>query len=145
MNMPWTDRAGRFSPLKAAVLTALLIPGLWLLLALWTTGIAQKPLLSARPITDAIHETGDWAIRFLWISLAVTPLRRIAQWPKLIQVRRMIGVGAFCYALAHFLLYMLDLKFALGRIVSEVALRIYLTIGFAALLLAGLWLAGRER
>lgn len=134
MKLPWTDRAGRFAPLKAAVFAALLVPGLWLVLALWTTGIAQRPLLSARPITDAIHETGDWAIRFLWISLAVTPLRRIAQWPKLIQVRRMIGVGAFCYALAHFLLYMLDLKFALGRIASEIALRFYLTIGFVALL-----------
>ncbi|MCX7304797.1 MAG: sulfoxide reductase heme-binding subunit YedZ [Hyphomicrobiales bacterium] len=134
---PWTDRSGKFSPLKAAVLAGACLPALWLAWqaasgALAPTGTVGP--LGPRPVTEAIHETGDWAIRFLWISLAVTPLRRIANWPKLIMVRRMLGVTALCYALAHFTLYTVDLKFDLVRVASEIALRFYLTIGFVALI-----------
>jgi len=134
---PWTDRSGKFSPLKAGVLAGACLPALWLAWqaasgALGSDG-APGPL-GARPVTEAIHQTGDWAIRFLWISLAVTPLRRIANWPKLIMVRRMLGVTALFYALAHFSLYIVDLKFDLLRVASEIALRFYLTIGFVALL-----------
>jgi len=134
---PWTDRSGRFSPLKAAVLAGACLPAVWLLWqaasgALGSAGSSGP--LGPRPVTEAIHETGDWAIRFLWISLAVTPLRRIANWPKLIMVRRMLGVTALCYALAHFSLYIVDLKFDLVRVASEIVLRFYLTIGFVALL-----------
>lgn len=126
--MPWTDRAGRFSPLKAATFAGTLIPAL--LLAWWWARGALGP----RPLTEAIHETGDWAIRFLAMSLAVTPLRRIAQWPKLINVRRMLGLAALGYALVHLLLYVADQKWDLGKVASEIALRLYLTIGFVALL-----------
>jgi len=126
--MPWTDRAGRFSPLKAATFAGTLIPAL--LLAWWWARGALGP----RPLTEAIHETGDWAIRFLAMSLAVTPLRRIAQWPKLINVRRMLGLAALGYALVHLLLYVADQKWDLGKVAGEIALRLYLTIGFVALL-----------
>lgn len=125
---PWTDRSGKFSPLKAAVLFAACFPGLWLF---WQ---AAAGLLGPRPVTEAIHQSGDWAIRFLWLSLAVTPLRRIANWPKLIVVRRMLGVTALAYALAHLSLYVADQKFDLAKAASEIALRFYLTIGFVALL-----------
>lgn len=125
---PWTDRAGRFSPLKAATFAGTLLPAM--LLAWWWTAGTLGP----RPVTEAIHETGDWAIRFLAMSLAVTPLRRIAQWPKLINVRRMLGLAALSYALLHLLLYVADQKWDLGKVASEIALRLYLTIGFAALL-----------
>jgi sulfoxide reductase heme-binding subunit YedZ len=134
---PWTDRSGKFSPLKAAVLAGACLPALWLVWAALSGALAQAaPLgpLGARPITEAIHETGDWAIRFLMMSLAVTPLRRIANWPKLILVRRMLGVTALFYALTHLTLYTVDLKLDLLRVVSEIALRFYLTIGFVALL-----------
>jgi sulfoxide reductase heme-binding subunit YedZ len=134
---PWTDRSGKFSPLKAAVLAGACLPALWLVWqALSGALVPATPLglLGARPITEAIHQTGDWAIRFLWLSLAVTPLRRIANWPKLIMVRRMLGVTALCYALTHLTLYTVDLKLDLLRVVSEIALRFYLTIGFVALL-----------
>ena len=134
---PWTDRAGRFSPLKAATFAGLLLPALWLGYSAWRgfPGAAGGfSLLGPRPITEAIHQTGDWTIRFLLMSLAVTPLRRILQWPKLITVRRMIGLGALSYALGHFCLYVLDQKLDLWRVGSEIALRIYLTIGFAALI-----------
>ena len=133
---PWTDRSGKFSPLKAAVLLGACLPALWLAWAAASGALASAApvgLLGARPITEAIHQAGDWAIRFLWLSLAVTPLRRIANWPKLILVRRMLGVTALLYALIHLTLYAVDLKFDLLRIVSEIALRFYLTIGFVAL------------
>ena len=62
----------------------------------------------------------------------VTPLRRFAQWPKLIAVRRMVGVAAFAYAFAHLSLYVVDQKYDVLHVASEIALRFYLTIGFAA-------------
>lgn len=127
-KLPWTDRAGKFSPLKAAVFAGTFVPALFVAWW-WATGA-----LGPRPLTEAIHETGDWAIRFLAMSLAVTPLRRIAQWPKLINVRRILGLAALFYALAHLLLYIADQKWHLGKVASEIALRLYLTIGFVALL-----------
>jgi sulfoxide reductase heme-binding subunit YedZ len=134
---PWTDRSGKFSPLKALVLAGACLPALWLAWqALSGSLTPATPLgpLGARPITEAIHQAGDWAIRFLWLSLAVTPLRRIANWPKLILVRRMLGVTALCYALTHLTLYWVDLKLDVFRVAQEIALRFYLTIGFVALL-----------
>ena len=128
MTLPWNDRAGRFSPLKAIVLACLILPGI---LIAWNFAAGA---LGPRPITEAIHQTGNWAIRFLVLSLAITPLRRIADWPKLIIVRRMIGVSSLFYALAHFTLYVADQNFDLVKVASEIALRIYLTIGFATLL-----------
>jgi sulfoxide reductase heme-binding subunit YedZ len=125
---PWTDRAGRFSPLKAAFFAGTLVPAS-MLAWWWATGA-----LGPRPLTEAIHETGDWAIRFLAMSLAVTPLRRVGQWPKLISVRRMLGLAALFYALSHLLLYVADQKWDLWKVGSEIVLRLYLTIGFVALL-----------
>ena len=125
---PWLDRAGRLSWLKLAVLMAVLAPGLWLAVAWWLQALGPKP------VTEAIHETGDWAIRFLVATLAVTPLRRIGAWPKLILVRRMLGLSALGYALVHLALYALDQAFDVTRIASEIVLRFYLTIGFVALL-----------
>ena len=105
---PWTDRSGKFSPLKTAVLVGACLPALLLAWAAARGTLAPAGSLGplgARPITEAIHETGDWAIRFLMMSLAVTPLRRIANWPKLILVRRMLGLTALFYALTHLTLY----------------------------------------
>src|SRR4030095_3117974 len=65
----------------------------------------------------------------------VTPLRQSLALPKLIQVRRMLGVTTFCYAFAHFLFYTLDKSLQLGVVAREVALRYYLTIGFVGLLI----------
>ena len=81
-----------------------------------------------------IHRTGLWTVRFLTLSLLVTPLMRGARYPKLVAIRRMVGVAAFAYASAHLTLYVVDQHFALAHVVSEIALRFYLTIGFVAFL-----------
>ena len=128
MMSPWRDRRGRFLPFKATVLAALLVPGVVLA---WWLGTDQ---LGSRPIIEAIHGTGLWAIRFLLISLAISPLARALDWPGLLLVRRNVGVAAACYAVAHFSLYFVDQDFKLLSIVSEIVMRFYLTIGFAALL-----------
>lgn len=90
--------------------------------------------LGARPINDLIHRTGYWALVFLLITLAVTPLARVGRFSGLIDVRRMLGVGTFVYAMAHVLLFVADQMFDLWKVATEIALRLYLTIGFIALL-----------
>lgn len=125
---PWQDRQGRLSPLKLGTLLLLFVPALWLG---WQAAYGQ---LGARPITEAIHNAGLWAVRILLLSLLVTPLRQMLRWPRLLLVRRMVGLGALAYAALHLLLYALDLKWDLAKVVSEIALRFYLTIGFVALL-----------
>lgn len=125
---PWLDRSGEVSPLKSVVFALLLLPGMYVAWRLATHGYA-------RPYILANHDLGLWAIRLLFVSLAVTPFRQSLGLPKLIVVRRMIGVAAFCYALAHFLFYALDQSLRVWVIVREIALRYYLTIGFAGLLI----------
>jgi methionine sulfoxide reductase heme-binding subunit len=146
---PWRDYSGRVSPLKTVVFVALFVPAIWVAVA-YIHGD-----LGARPRTEAIHQIGLWTIRFLFLSLLVTPARQLLNWPQLLLVRRMIGVAAACYVLIHLTLYTWDEAFDLPKVAAEIVLRIYLTIGFVAL--SGLvtlattstdgmtrWLGGRE-
>jgi methionine sulfoxide reductase heme-binding subunit len=126
--MIWNDRQGRFSPLKSATLAAAILPAV--LIAFWFFTGALQPL----SVKNAIHLTGDWAIRFLVVALALTPLQRILNFPKIALVRRMVGVTAFAYALAHFTLFIINSKFDFGFVAAEIFKRFYLTIGFVALL-----------
>lgn len=126
--LPWNDRAGNLSVLKLIVFLGVLAPGLWI------AAQAATGTLGSKPITSAIHQSGDWAVRLLLVSLLVTPLRFIADWPKLILVRRMVGVAAAAYALAHLLFYVVEQAFDLQKVASEIILRFYLTIGFAGVL-----------
>jgi len=125
---PWKDYSGRTSPLKLAIFVALFAPALWTLLS-FALGWLQP-----QPFTAAIREIGLWTIRLIFIALAITPLRSILQWPRLILVRRMIGVAAFAYAITHLSLYTADQMFDLAKVASEIVHRIYLTIGFSALI-----------
>ena len=100
----------------------------------WTLFSYELGTLGPRPLIEAIHQTGLWAIRFLMISLAITPLRRALQWPRLILVRRMVGVAAFGYATLHLALYIVDQAFDWRLVASEIVFRFYLTIGFLALM-----------
>ncbi len=124
---PWKDRKGRLSPLKLGVFLWLFIPGLWTAW-LWSQGD-----LDPKPVTEALHMTGAWSVRILLLSLAISPLRAIVHWPRLMDVRRMVGVGALAYLVIHFGLYIYDQKLDMLRVASEIALRFYLTIGFVAL------------
>lgn len=125
---PWKDYSGRTSPLKLVVFAALFAP------ALWTALSFAMGWLEPRPFTAAIREIGLWTIRLIFIALAVTPLRGVLQWPRLILVRRMVGVAAFAYAITHLTLYTADQSFDIYKVASEIVLRIYLTIGFIAVL-----------
>jgi len=126
----WRDAAGRLSWLRICVLLLLFVP----------LGIAAYDFnfnleaVGARPINNVIHRAGFWALVFLLLTLAITPLRRIARFNQLVDVRRMMGVGAFVYAACHISLYVADQMFDLWKVASEIVLRLYLTIGFVALL-----------
>jgi sulfoxide reductase heme-binding subunit YedZ len=125
---PWRDRRGRVSALRILVLALLATPVAIAAHAFLTVGFG------ARPINDLIHRTGYWALLFLMITLAVTPLARIGRFSRLIDVRRMLGVGTFVYAATHITLFIADQMFDLLKVATEIALRLYLTIGFVALL-----------
>ncbi len=126
--MPWLDPRGRFSAFKLGVFLLLLVPAA---IIAWRHASGA---LGAEPIEAALHQSGDWAIRLLLVSLAVTPARHLLQWPRVLQVRRMVGVAAFAYAAAHLALYVTDEGFNLGKVATEIVLRLYLTLGFLAFL-----------
>jgi len=92
--------------------------------------------LGVNPIETITRFTGSWALIFLLGSLAVTPLRRLTRWNELIKFRRMLGLFAFSYALAHFSTYLvLDLFFDWAAIGKDILKRPYITAGFTAFVL----------
>jgi sulfoxide reductase heme-binding subunit YedZ len=92
--------------------------------------------LTANPIEFITHATGDWTLRFLVITLCVTPFRKILRLPELIRFRRMLGLFAFFYACLHFTTYIwLDKFFDLSEMWKDIAKRKYITVGFTAFLL----------
>jgi len=92
--------------------------------------------LGANPIEELIHRLGKWGLKFLLITLAVTPLRKLTGFNWLVRFRRMLGLFAFFYVLLHFLAYAgLDQGFDLAVIFEDIAKRPYITIGITALLL----------
>lgn len=132
--------------LKAAVFLCALCPAAWLLWAAFTGH------LSANPLSDVTKETGTWTLRFVCITLAVTPLRRLSHWQSLIRFRRMLGLFAFFYGSLHVLTYVVLDRFAgldfpsgmvawrtvrdLGAsILSDVYKRPFITVGFTGFVL----------
>lgn len=124
---------GLIRGLKALLFFACLVPlGK---LALEVFGLAGMSL-GANPVEELIHRFGIWGLRFLLITLAVTPLRQLTGWNWLIRFRRMFGLFAFFYILMHFLSYAgIDQRFDLAAIFEDVAKRPFITIGFTAFLL----------
>src|SRR6476659_9276244 len=84
---------------KPAIFLLALVPAAWLA---WRT---LHDLLGANPVEELELTTGIWAFRFLLISLAITPLRRLTGWNRAVQFRRMLGLFAFAYATVHLLIY----------------------------------------
>jgi len=92
--------------------------------------------LGANPIEFITHATGDWTLRFLVITLAVTPLRKLLRLPELVRFRRMLGLFAFFYVCLHLMTYLwLDKFFSWSEIVKDVVKRPFITAGFTAFLL----------
>ncbi len=92
--------------------------------------------LGANPVEEILDRFGNWGLRMIMITLAVTPLRRITGWGWLARFRRMLGLFAFFYILMHFLAWLiLDQGVLLSAILEDLVERPFITIGFAALLL----------
>jgi methionine sulfoxide reductase heme-binding subunit len=112
--------------LKRIIFAAALIPAALLVFD------AFQGDLTANPIEYITHTTGDWAIRFLVITLAVTPMRRITGWNPVIQLRRMLGLFSFFYATLHFLTwFVLDWFFDLRQMAEDITMRPFITLGMA--------------
>ena len=115
---------------KAVVFLLCLAP---LARLLW---LALHHRLTANPIEFITHATGDWILRFLLLTLAITPLRRLLGLPQLIRYRRLLGLFAFFYAFLHFSIWIgLDQFFAWDDMWRDVQKRRYITVGFGGFLL----------
>jgi sulfoxide reductase heme-binding subunit YedZ len=92
--------------------------------------------LGANPVEEILDRLGNWGLRFIMITLAVTPLRRLTGWNWLTRFRRMLGLFTFFYVLMHFLTWLiLDQGLLWSAIVEDIAERPFITIGVVALLL----------
>jgi sulfoxide reductase heme-binding subunit YedZ len=122
----WRDRRGRISALRVATLLLLLLP--------LAKAVAESSQIAhgARPFNELIHRAGFWALVFLGVTLAVTPFRRIFRYGNLIDVRRMLGVGTFCYIAAHLALFFADQSYSVGKFIHEITHRVYLIVGAVA-------------
>jgi len=117
----------------------------WLKAPIWILGLTPLAWgvwgfvydgLGANPVEALLHVAGRWALTFLLLGLAVTPIRRMTGWNRIIKVRRLLGLFAFFYALLHFLVYLgLDQGFAWSFILEDIAERPFITVGFIALVL----------
>ncbi len=115
---------------KPTVFALCLLPFLWL----FYRALADQ--LGANPQEALIRATGDWALRFLCIVLAVTPLRVLSKTPSLARFRRMLGLFMYCYVLLHFLSYSgFDMGFDFGEIVNDIIKRPFILVGALSLLL----------
>jgi sulfoxide reductase heme-binding subunit YedZ len=124
--------ARRVSVLKGFVFALALLPLLHLLggIFLWPES------LGANPAEFITRSTGDWTLRFLLFTLAITPLRRILGWNWLLRLRRMLGLFAFFYVLAHFLSFIaFDHLFDVAEIWKDILKRPFITIGALAFLM----------
>ena len=116
--------------LKPLVFVAALGPVGYLVYGVWAHA------LGANPIDAVTDETGTWTLRFLALTLLVTPLRKWTGWNALIRFRRMLGLFAFFYGTLHFLTYLvLDQFFDVDEIVADIVKRPFITVGFAAFVL----------
>jgi len=115
---------------KGAVFLVSSIPFVWLS---WGLLLGD---LGINPVETLQHTTGDWTLRFLIFTLAITPLRKTFRLPELIRYRRMLGLFAFFYVVLHFLTYLgPDQSFNFSGMWDDVAKRKFVTVGFAAFVL----------
>lgn len=119
----------RIRTLKSFVFVLSCLPAAWMLFDVFTGRLTE-------PVQELTHATGDWALRLLLATLAITPLRTLTGWHKLIRLRRMLGLFAFTYMVLHFSIYLaLDRFFHWPEIVTDLTERPYIVAGFTCLLL----------
>jgi sulfoxide reductase heme-binding subunit YedZ len=127
--MAFNPAPKQLSTIKGAVFIAALLPFLW---GAWR--VFQGELVE--PLEFITHETGDWALYMLCITLAVTPLRRLFGWNWLVKLRRMFGLFTFFYALLHFTAFFwFDHFFDVAAMLRDVAKRPFILVGFSAFVL----------
>ena len=114
---------------KPAVFILCLLP---LFAFIWR---AQFQGLGEEPVKAVTYFTGDWTLRFLLLTLCVTPLRRLSGINVLLRFRRMLGLFAFFYACLHFTIYLLDQSFDWSFIVEDVIKHPYVYVGFTCFVL----------
>ena len=120
----------RTAAIKTGLFAVALAPFTALVVAAFTGG------LGANPVETITHTTGEWTLRLLLATLAITPLRHLTGWVWLTRLRRMVGLFAFFYLMLHFTTYaVLDASLDLAYVVEDVADRLYITAGFAAFLM----------
>ena len=116
--------------IKPATFVVALIPFVWLVYGAFTDN------LGTNPVETMTHETGEWGLRFLLITLAISPLRRMLGLNWLTKLRRMLGLFAFFYACLHFMTYVwLDQFFDFNEILHDIPKRPFITIGFVSFIL----------
>jgi len=119
--------------LKSLVFVACLGPAIFLILG--TFGLLGVSL-GADPVHEMLHTCGNWALKFLLITLAMTPLRELTHWVFWLRLRRMLGLFAFFYVILHFTVYIvLDQSGQLRAVWQDIVKRPYITIGMLGLLL----------
>ena len=116
--------------------TKVVVFALCLEAAAWLVWRGFQGDLTADPIAFITHTTGDWTLRFIVITLAITPLRKLLRLPQLIRFRRMLGLFAFFYGCLHFSTWIgLDKQFAWAEMWKDVQKRRFITVGFAGFVL----------
>ena len=116
--------------IKAALFLLCVAPLAWLGLD------AYHDALGANPIETITRATGEWTLRFILITLTVTPLRKLSGWHWLLKLRRMLGLFAFFYGALHLTTYLwLDQFFDWGEIAKDIIKRPFITVGFTAFVL----------
>ena len=121
---------------KPAVFLLCLLPGAYLAYAVYLAFTGGENLLGPDPAQFLSLETGEWAIRLLILSLAITPLRYLLNWPYAFRFRRMIGLFAYFYVCMHLLVFLMFLlQWEWGAIGREIAERPFITIGFGGFVL----------
>lgn len=131
--------AARIKPprwLPWAVIGAGLLPAAWLIFGFTSDLLSGTRYFSANPIKEMEHYTGDWNLRFLALTLAVTPAMRLTGWGWLIRYRRIFGLFAFLYIVLHLSIYfVLDVELDWALLVEDVTDRTYITLGMLGFLL----------
>jgi methionine sulfoxide reductase heme-binding subunit len=125
--------------IKSGIFLLCLLPALWQTAGFLAAFSLLDPLglgeeaLGANPIEFIIRDLGTWALRFLLITLSITPLRKLTGLNWLLRLRRMLGLFAFFYALLHFNIYLgLDQSYDWGEIATDILKRPFITVGMLA-------------